>query len=164
MNIAVWIFGACGIISNFLIYTQNERRKMLFNKLVADCFWTLHYFMLGAWSGGAVCAVGILRESVFINSDKKWAKGKKWLIVFLVLSACGTALTWKNWFCILPALASAISVFSFWKGNPCLTKKLAFPISVSFLTYDIYCRSYTGTVNELFVLTSVFISGIKKRC
>ena len=161
MIIASWIFGILGIVCNFLIYQQPTRRRLLSVKLSADTVWTLHYLSLFAFSGAGVCAIGILRETVFLNEKRKWAQGKRWLLLFLLLSILSAILTWKNNFSILPTLASALSVFSFWKGDPHLTRLLSFPISACFLTYNISCGSYLGILNEIIVLSATVIALVR---
>ena len=161
MMIAAWLFGIGGILANFLIYQQKSRKNLLTVKLIADCVWTTHYALLGAWSGAGICAVGIIRESVFLNENKKWASGKRWLIVFLLLSVASATITWKNIFSLFPTLAATLTVFSFWHGDPRLTKILAFPISICFLTYNISCLSYVGVLNEAVVLTSALVGLIR---
>lgn len=163
MTLFIWLLGGCGILANFLIYQQKDRETLLLTKLIADCLWTAHYALLGAWSGCAVCGIGIIRESIFLNAHKKWASGKKWLLLFLILSIFSAIVTWKNPFSLLPAIASALSVFSFWKGEPKLTKYLSFPISACFMTYNIACLSYTGIINETFVLISTVIGVIQMK-
>lgn len=161
MIIFVWVFGVGGVFANFMIYQQTSREKLLLNKLIADCLWTLHYILLGAVSGAFVCAIGILREFVFLNKRKKWAQGKRWLMLFLLLSILSAVLTWKNGFSVLPTIASILSVFSFWKGNPTWTKILSFPILVCFMTYNIFSLSYAGIINEILVLISTAIGIIR---
>jgi len=161
MIIFVWVFGVGGVFANFMIYQQTSRKKLLLNKLIADCLWTLHYISLGAVSGAFVCAIGILREFVFLNKRKKWAQGKRWLMLFLLLSILSAVLTWENGFSVLPTIASILSVFSFWKGNPTWTKILSFPISVCFMTYNIFSLSYAGIINEILVLISTAIGIIR---
>lgn len=67
MNVVVcWAFGIGGVLANFIIYQQKNRRALLTAKLMADILWTAHYSLLGAWSGAAVCGIGILAgNSVF---------------------------------------------------------------------------------------------------
>lgn len=161
MIAVAWILGLGGVIANFMIYQQRSRKAILLNKLIADCLWTFHYLSLGALSGASVCAIGILRESVFLNNHKKWAQGKRWLMLFLLLSILSAVLTWKNGFSVLPTIASILSVFSFWKGNPTWTKILSFPISVCFMTYNIFSLSYAGIINEILVLISTAIGIIR---
>lgn len=157
MKVFAWIFGISGIIANLIIYQQKNRNKLLKAKLAADILWTLHYAFLSAWSGSAVCALGILRETIFINNQRRWAKSRAWLNFFLMCTILSAVFTWKNIFSILPACASLISVISFWIGKPALTRLLQFPISATFLTYDIISLSYSGIFNELLTLILLII-------
>ena len=79
------IFGGCGIIANATIYQQKKRQKILWFKLVSNILWSAHYLFLFAYAGMGVCLIGVVRESIFINKDKKWAKSKIWLVIFLFL-------------------------------------------------------------------------------
>lgn len=159
----VWIFGILGLIANFLIYQQKNRKKILAFKLTSDVMWMLHYLFLMAFTGAAGCFIGVIRETVFLRGNKSKKAEIAWLCCFLVLSFLASIFTWKNIFSLMPALASALSVFSFWKSEPWLTKKLAYPISVLYLLYNISCLSYIGIVNEIFILTSTTIGIIQMK-
>ncbi len=153
------LIGALGIAANMLIYQQRTGKNLLIFKMISDFLWAAHYFLLSANAAAAIAVIGIFREIVFCNQEKKWAKSKLWPVFFLICSAASSALTWKSFFSILPAVASIISVVSFWRNNPHLSRCLAFPISVSMLTYDFTCRSYMGIANEIFTLISA-VAGI----
>lgn len=153
------LFGALGIIANMLVYQQRSGKNLLIVKLISDFLWATHYFLLSAHSAMAIAVIGIFREIVFYNQKKKWAKSKLWLLFFLICSISSSILTWKSFFSVLPGIASFISVISFWKKNPRLSRYLAFPISAAMLTYDITCHSYMGITNDIFVLISA-IAGI----
>ena len=157
------IFGAFGIAANVIIYQQKNGKKLLLWKLLSDILWMAQYLSLSAFSGAAIAAIGIIRESVFLNQNKKWAQSKGWLLLFLALSIASAVFTWKSVFSILPAFASVLSVFSFWKNKPALARNLAFPISASMLTYDVFCGSYLGIANEIFTLVSAFIGVLRNR-
>jgi len=151
------IIGAFGIAANMLIYQQKSGKNLLAFKLISDCLWAVHYLLLHATSAAAIAVIGIFREFVFYSQDKKWAKSKLWLVLFLLFSPISAAFTWKSYFSILPALASVISVISFWKNDPSLARYLSFPIAASMFTYDIVCHSYMGMINETFTLISTVI-------
>lgn len=151
------IFGFLGIGSTIFIYQQKNRFGLLMWKLISNVFWLLHYWFLGAFSGVAVAAIGVVRELVFVNRSKKWAKHHIWLFFFLALSLICGILTWKNIFSLFTIIASAVSVIGFWIGSPKLSRKLAFPISICMLTYDISSVSIAGIINELFTLISSLI-------
>ena len=161
MTYVAWLFGIAGIIANILIFQQKERRKLLLTKLVADIVWTTHYLCLFAWSGAAVCGIGIVRESVFLNRPRKWANSPIWLALFFLCSLVCAVLTWRNPFSILPGVASMLSIFSFWIGNPRLTRCLQIPISLFFFTYNVTVFSVTGMINEAMTLASIVVAFIR---
>ena len=155
--------GALGIAANVIVYQQKSGKKLLWWKFISDIIWMLQYLALNAISGAAVAMIGILRETVFLNQHRKWAQGKGWLLVFFILSIISAILTWKNIFSVLPALASVLSVFSFWRNKPSLSRALAFPISFSMFTYDVFCDSYMGIANEIFTLISATVGILRNR-
>ena len=89
-------------------------------------------------------------------SQQKAQMGTKRL--FVLLSVGSAALTWKSPMNLLPATASVLSVFSFWRAKPKLSGILAYPISLCMLTYDIFIFSYMGIANEIFTLLSTTVS------
>ena len=154
------LVGALGIGANVLIYQQKTGKNLLIYKLISDILWATHYLILGGFSAFAIACIGIVRESIFLNQKHKWAQSRIWLLVFVLLSLVSAALTWKTLMNLLPAIASVLSVFGFWRNNPTLSKILAFPISLCMLTYDLYIMSYMGIANEAFTLLSATISVI----
>ena len=161
MIIASYAFGFLGILCTVIIYQQKSRKNLLISKLISDVVWFLHYFFLGAYSGAAVAAIGMIRELIFVNRDKKWGKSVLWLPVFIIISIICTVLTWKNLFCIFTCVASILSVISFYIGIPKVSRILSFPISGCMLTYDIANLSIAGIINEIMSLTSSFIGYIR---
>lgn len=149
------LFGVVGIIANVIIFWRTDREKMLFSKLFADIVWTAHYSILGARTGAAICGISIVREIVFLNKNRKWAKSNLWLLIFVLLSILCGIITYKNIISILPIFASVISVLSFAIGKPNLTRILQIFISGLFLIYDIYVMSFAGIINEFLTLSSV---------
>lgn len=153
------IFGFAGIVSTVIIYQQKTRKGLLLSKLISDVLWFFHYFCLAAYSGAAISVIGLARELIFMNREKKWAKHPAWLVLFLVLSAGSAVLTWKNWFSLLPMAASMMAAISFWIGNPRISRLISFPIAGSLLVYDVSLTpvSAAGIVNELLAITSSII-------
>ena len=155
------VFGILGICSTVLIYQQKTRKGLVLSKLLSDVIWFLYYFSLMAYSGAAIALIGMLRELVFVNKEKKWAKHPLWLVLFLTLSFGCAYFTWKNAFSLLPCIASAVSVISFWIGNPKLSRIMSYPISACMLTYDIACVAVLGIINELFTVISSIVGAIR---
>ena len=130
-------FGAIAICCSLLIYSRNDRKKLLIFKCIQDLCWCTHYLLLGAFSAVATSGLCIGRSMAFYGNPKKQRKSKLLLVLFLVLYAISAALTWKNAFSILPALSSSISTFAFWMKEPRHTKMLAILASWITLSYNI---------------------------
>lgn len=159
MELFAQIIGFVGVAINLLIYQQKTQKRVLFFKFISDIAWALHYIFLGAFSGAAIACVGLLRETVFMLSQKH---RKKWLVLFLCITVVSIYLTWKNWFSIFPAIASFLSVISFWQRSPKRTRLLAFPISLCMCTYSISSGSWAGVCNELLTISSATIGLLRK--
>ncbi len=157
MIIASYVFGALGILTTIAVYQQKSRKGLLISKLICDAVWCLHYVFLSAYSAAAIAIIGVLREIVFVNRNKKWGKSRLWLPFFLVLSVVCTILTWKNYFSIFTCVASCLAVTGFFIGNPKLSRILSFPISACMITYDVAFGSYLGIANEILALGSSLI-------
>ncbi|MBQ8725752.1 MAG: YgjV family protein [Clostridia bacterium] len=157
MKIIGEIIGGLAIIINFLIYQQKERKNLLKIKLLSDIAWALHYGLLTAFSGMSVCLVGAFRETTFLLTDDKEDNRKYFLLTFAIIAVITSALTMKDLYGLLPALASLIAVFSYWQKSPTLTKILGLPISATMLIYDFMRFSLFGIINEIFTLISITV-------
>ena len=113
----ILIFGLAGVLSTVFIYQQKSRIGLLVAKLISDVIWFMYYFLQAAYSGAAVAVIGIIRELIFINKEKKWAKHIASLYLFLILAVVSAIITWKSWLSILPMIASIVSVISFYRPS-----------------------------------------------
>lgn len=163
MRVAAWIFGIGAMISLFLVYQQRDRRHLIAAKLCADVCWCVHYGCLGAFGGIVPNAVGIARELVFIRrEDEPWANKPFIPLLFIAINWCVGALTFSRPINILPIAASTLVTVSLWLRRPGLTKRLSIPVSIAFLVYDLFVRSYIGVVNESLAIASIVIGLIKE--
>ena len=151
------VLGFIGVGLNAAVYQQKKRERLLIFKLISDVVWTLHYGLVGNYSGAAVATIGIARESTFLVTDRKGKDRRPFLVVFLICACISVRLTWGGWFSVLPATASFLSVISFWQQNPRVSRLLALPISACMLTYSIMVNSYAGIANEVFTVSSTLI-------
>ena len=147
------------MISLFIGYQQNERKKLVAAKLSADAFWVVHYLLLGGIAGMIPNFIGIFREIVFINREnKKWADKVIWPVFFILVNLSLGIITMNSYINLLPIIASAFVTVSLCLKNPLLTKIISFPVSCSFLIYDIFVKSWVGVFNESISLISILIA------
>lgn len=163
VDIIAQLFGLLAMLSLFLIYQQRSRKKMIMAKLSADVCWVLHYLRLGAFAGMIPNAVGIFRELVFINRrTRRWASIAAWPIVFILINWGLGIVSFDSAFDILPIAASSFVTVSLWIENPCLTKLISIPVSLSFMIYDVHVGSYVGIINECVSIVSILIYFLKE--
>ena len=154
-----WIFGISAMIFLFCIYQQKERKKLIICKLCADICWSVHYLCLGAIGGVIPNFVGIFRELVFVSrKEKNWADKVIWPVFFISVNLTLGIITMNSYINLLPIIASAFVTVSLWIKNPMLTKIISFPVSCSFLIYDIFVESWVGVFNESISLVSILIA------
>ena len=66
--------GAVGLVFIILAWNAKTRRNILFLQSIYLAILVIHYFLLTAFAGAAMCVVTILRNSIFIQKkEKKWA-------------------------------------------------------------------------------------------
>ncbi len=153
--------GLAGIICSIIIYQQKSRIGLLVAKLISDVVWFAYYMLIFAYSGAAIAVIGMARELIFINREKKWAKSPLWLALFLALSVASGIVTWKNVYSIFPCVASALAVIGFWIGKPKLSRFLSYPISVSMLIYAISNVAWLAIANEVMSICSSLVGNIR---
>ena len=155
------ILGFIGVGLNAIVYQQKKRDRLLIFKWISDWVWMFHYGLMYNFSGAAVAAIGIARESTFLVTDRKGIDRRPFLLVFLGCACFSVWLTWGGWFSILPATASFLSVISFWQQKPGVSRLLALPISACMITYSIIVSSYAGIANEIFTISSTVIGIVR---
>ncbi len=151
------LFGVAGILCNVLVYQQKDAQKLLTVKLTGDIVWCLHYALLGAVSGAAITFLATCRELTFRTVNRQARSGQIAIGVFLVLACASAAVTWQGWYSLLAALASFLSVISFGKGIPPLSRKLCVPIAISMWGYNLIVGSWMGLINETFTFVSTLV-------
>ena len=161
MQIAAQIFGAFGMAALFMSYQQTERKKLIGCKLTADVMWVVHYLLLGAIGGAIPNFVGIFRELVFMQSDKKWARSPVFPALFILINWGLAIATWRSALTLLPICASAAFTIALWAKNPKLTRMIGAPVSTAFLIYDLIVGSWIGAVNESVAIISIVSSFIR---
>ena len=68
--------GFIGMAMLFISFQQKENKKIYFWQIIGVSLFTVHFAMLGAYTGALLNILGVLRAVVFYNSEKKWAQSK----------------------------------------------------------------------------------------
>ena len=154
-------FVAMGVA--LFIYTFRDRRRILLAKMLADLLWVAHYGLLGAWSGSLINAVNTAREGVFYHKEHRaWARSIAWPILFLVLNAGCTALSWQGWLSLLPMLGSSLNVVGLWCSNPTRLRLVSLPAQTLWEVYSIAVGAIPSIIVNAISITSILIALIRE--
>ena len=145
MELAAQIVGFCGTAGN----TKN--RILLFQILGITMF-TLHFFLLSAWSGCIMNLLGIGRALLYAYTEQKGLH-IRWLCPLLcAVFTAAAVLTWESAFSML------LSTLAYEQKQPRRFRRLMFPCSPLWMVYNIHSGSVSGVVTEAFAMLSLGVA------
>lgn len=157
------ILGIVAVILGFITYQMRSPKALLIVNLITCGVFCAHYLLIGAISGFVLNALGIVRNLVYTNRDKKIFSSPVWPYIFAVIMLIAGLVTWQDWRTILMICALVIN-------SVCLSLKNAQHIRYSLLItcplvmlYDILVHSYGGIVYEGMSIVSAVIGIIRFR-
>ncbi|MBE7036703.1 MAG: YgjV family protein [Ruminococcaceae bacterium] len=142
-------------------FQQNEHKKIVLLQLLANLCFTVHYFMLAAYTGALLNSIGFARSIVFIFKDKKWASSNWWLVFFSLVCVGAGVYTWNGPLTLLPMSAMILTTVAFGISNPKITRLLSFPSSPLWLIYNLVNQSWGGVLTECFNMGSIIIGMLR---
>lgn len=152
-----WIIQIIGLVGNLLVIGSmqfNNRKVVLWAQAIACVLWVIHYGYLGAMTAVFTNFISLARSLVFYHNDKKWAKSRFWLALFIVLFVMNSILTWDGPRSILPGVAMSLTTVALWTKNMRSTRTLYLIQSPFWLSYDIITRSYSCALIEAIAFIS----------
>ena len=147
-----------------LTYCVKSRKMILAFSFISNFLNIIAFFLLGAYTSSAMCAISILRDIIFIIDQKINGKSdkisKKDIIILLfVYSICGTAIvcTYNGPLTLLYATASMLYTFSIWQKNNKLYRFLGIPVTLIVIVDSIILKSVFGAILQGVVLITSMV-------
>ncbi len=153
--------GIVAVVLGFINYQVKTREQVLYVHIATTVCFTLHYMLIGAYSGMAMNFVGIIRNVVFYFAGKNGKVGKVWPITFAVIMGAMGILAWENWYSVLAVVGLMINSYSMSFSNPNNIRKSILITSPLVLAYDVLVSSVGGAVYEGIVIVSSVIGLIR---
>jgi hypothetical protein len=153
--------GFVGLLFAIISFQKNDNKGILFFQLLAALTFSLHFALLGAFTGATMNLLGAARNIVFFNREKNWANKKIWLYLFIMFYIIIGLQTWKNTYSVLPIIAMILSTIGLWIKNAKFTRMIILPSSPCWLIYNFVNSSIAGVFTEVFVLSSLVIAVIR---
>ena len=160
------IIGIFGFTATIISFQCKSRKRLLLLQLLSTTCWTLHFALLGAWSGSLLNVVGMARCIVFSSRGEDNRMGRLadwvgWVPVFIVLSAAATALTWTGWICILPFIGMILTTFALRARTSGTIRLLNLPNDPLWLIYNAMSGSISGVITEVCIICSILIGMLR---
>ncbi|MBE6588581.1 MAG: YgjV family protein [Ruminococcaceae bacterium] len=155
------IIGVFAAFFGIFSFQQKSRSGILIWQIINNVLWTVHMFLLGAFAGGMLNAIGIFRGIVFyFRKDQGWAQSNVWYAVFCALFAAASVFSWiqgEGALALLPMAGMFFTTFSLAQKDPFRVRLLSFFSSPCWLTYNIIKGSIPGAATETFLICSIVI-------
>ena len=171
MVTAAQIIGVFAMIFNIWSYQQKKQKYIIALQLFGSALFTVHFFMLGAYMGGLLNAVGIVRAIVFLCKNKLKSEHVLWLIGFILIYILSYVLTFtlleKKFNPInaivevLPVIGMTATTFAFRCKTAKTTRLLGLVSSPAWLIYNIVNFAIGAICCEVFSLISIIVGLIR---
>ncbi len=156
------IIGIGALLFVLLSFQKNSRYLILLFLIIAQILFTIHFGLLGAWTGAAMNGIAAFRTYIFnLRETKTWSNKPFWLYLFVVLFWVFGIVTWSGYFSILPILAMTIDSFAVWNKKTQYIRLLMLIPRPLWFVYNYTVVSYAGMITEIFVLFSIVIGIIR---
>lgn len=149
--------GAIALIFVILAWNAKTRRNMLLLQSTNLVFFIIHYSLLGALAGGAMCVVTLARNFVFVQNHKKWAAHWAWFYFFVLLSIGVLIVFWKGWITILPVTGVILGIYAVSQKNPADIRFYMFITCLIWMPYNIVVQSYSGLMSQIIGIIAILM-------
>lgn len=152
------LIGFVALILLVIVFQRDNRKSMLRLMMAAALLYSVHFFMLGAFTGAAMNLLNMFRSYVFVNrDDAKWARHNWWLYVFLgAIFTLGVA-TWAGWYSVLAIVAVSVQTIAFWSTNTRVIRYISLIVPPCWFAYNLIVGSIPGMLTEAMILGSLLV-------
>lgn len=155
------IFSFVAVILGFLSFQVKTDKSLIVLQIATSIVFVLSYFFLGAVTAAVLNTVGILRNIIYYNKDKKFYSKKIFPALFVILMILCGAFSWSGIHSLLVIAGIGINTYCLSFDNPQNIRKSILFSSPLVLIYDILEFSTGGIIYETVVIISSIIGIIR---
>jgi len=142
-----------------ITYYLKDRKAILLVNFLGCIFIASAYLLLSAYTGMAMALIAITRNIIFLIDEKKNGKSetinKKDIVILLSLYLIIIIVTipfYNGFLSLLSVFATFVFTFAVWQKKIIVYKFLGMPISLLWLSYNIFILSLFGIVLESIIV------------
>lgn len=147
------LVGCVALVLSLSIFQLNKRKAMLRLGVVSALIYSVHFFLLGAYTGAAMNVINGARGYAFykVEPDKRHVGI---LILFIAIAGVATYITWQSIISLLPLIAATIGGIALWHKKPRAIRRWALLAPPVWFIYSYLVGSYPGMIVETIMFTS----------
>ena len=155
------VIGFFGLICCMTAYQMKTQKRIVTVQIVSCTFFTVHFLMLGAYTGALMNFIAAVRSVVFANKDKKWASSNWWIVFFSAVCVVAVGFTWEGAISLLPMAGMVLTSISWGIEKASLVRLISLPSSPLWIIYNFISKSMAGVLTEVFVMISIVTAIIR---
>ena len=157
------LFGVLSTLCFIISFQIKSNRALYLTQSIANVFYGLQFYLLGATGGLFNMALQIIRNMLLLKiEDWKWLQWKGCAPVFCIPSLIYMFVNWSGPLDILPFIAFTVGTLAFWTNSAKMLRLCELvAVSPAWLLYDFITGAYGGILTELVILSSVVVSIIR---
>lgn len=150
--------GAVGLLFVVLTWNAKTRKNIFLLQSINIVFFTVHYVLLSAYAGAAMCIVTLGRNFIFSQkNNKQWAGHKAWYFV-IVLASIGVLLTfWQGWITILPVAGVVVGTKAMSQNRPADIRFYMLITCLIWAPYTLVVHSYSGLLSQVVGIVGILM-------
>lgn len=153
--------GLVGTVLFFLSYQCKSNRALFRVQFASYLFYTTHFLLLGAVTGGISYILNTLR-SFCLGSKSDFLKGKWMCRIICALQLLTLIVTWDGWLSLLPIVANIAATIGGYTHNARKIRVVGiFVNSPLWIAYNVAVGSWAGVLDELITEISMFLSIVR---
>lgn len=157
------ILGVVAVILGFITYQMRGPKALLIVNMITCGVFCAHYLLIGAISGFVLNAVGMVRNIVYTNRDKKIFAHPAWPFIFAGIMLIAGIVTWQDWRTILMICALVLNSLALSLKN---AQHIRYSLLITcplVMVYDVLLHSYGGIVYEGMSIVSAIVGILRFR-
>lgn len=160
-GLAAQIIGFLGLVCCMTAYQMKTQKKIVTVQIVSCTFFTVHFLMLGAYTGALMNFIAAIRSVVFANKDKKWGKSNWWIAFFSLVCIIAVIFSWEGVISLLPMAGMVLTTISWGIEKANLVRLISLPSSPLWIIYNLLSGSMAGVLTEMLVIISIVTAMVR---
>jgi len=161
VELAAKIIGYFGTAMLFLSFQMPKKKQIVLFQIVAVSIFTVHYFMLGGYTGATMNVIGLSKIVLYYFEDRPWFRNALYTAIYTVVIVIAAVLTWQDISSLFPLLAMIIHTFAYNIKNEKWLRIAIFPTSPLWMVYAILNGSVPALIGEILTTTSIITAIIR---